>query len=477
MTPAWDWLGCSAFGAAENSTRCTTDGLDFARHGGTTPIHSSVVAGYHDAAMSDEGIADFQARRVRGDASARGFVESSLSRIEALNPRLNAFVCVDADGAQLFARSSDERWRKGAVLGSLDGVPVAVKDNIDVAGLPAAAGIGARKTRIAQGDAVCIARLRERGAVFLGKTLMDEAAFGAVGDNPFFGRCQNPRAHGHTPGGSSAGSAAAVAAGLCAVALGTDTLGSVRIPASYCGIVGYVPSAGLVDTTGVLPLAPSLDRVGVLARSVADAACVAMALADSIRAEAAPRASIGVVRGLELFVPDAILAAVEGTERALARGGHRIVDIDGRTFDWANARRAAFLVTEIEGARVHAALLDDPASQISVPLRDALEFGRRAGPERTERALAQIEQARGAVRDWLSQCEVLLLPTTPQLAFPFGTQVPVSQADLTTPASIAGLPAVCMPAGAAAEGLFASVQLVAARGHDKLVLGVAASVS
>ncbi len=109
---------------------------------------------------------------------------------------------------------------------------------------------------------------------------MDEAALGALGDNPVFGRCHNPRAHDHTAGGSSSGSAAAVAAGLCIAALGTDTLGSVRIPASYCGIVGFVPSAGRVDSTGVLPLAPSLDRIGVLARTVADAACVAMALFD-----------------------------------------------------------------------------------------------------------------------------------------------------------------------------------------------------
>ena len=153
MIPTWDWLGCSAFGTAEKFRGCAADGLECTRHGDATLIHSSVAAGYHGAAMSDEGIVDFQARRVRGDASAQRFVESSLRRIEALNPRLNAFVCVDADGAQLSARSSDERLRQGAVLGSLDGVPVAVKDNIDVAGLPAAAGIGARKTRIAQWDA------------------------------------------------------------------------------------------------------------------------------------------------------------------------------------------------------------------------------------------------------------------------------------------------------------------------------------
>jgi aspartyl-tRNA(Asn)/glutamyl-tRNA(Gln) amidotransferase subunit A len=438
--------------------------------------HSSRVTGYDAAAMSHGEIADFQARRIRGDASALNFVESRLREIEALNPRLNAFVQVDAEGARAAARESDARMRDGAARGPLDGVALAVKDNIDVAGLPAAGGIGALKARVPRSDATCIARLRERGALFLGKTLMDEAALSALGDNPVFGRCHNPRGHDRTAGGSSSGSAAAVAAGLCIAALGTDTLGSVRIPASYCGIVGFVPSAGRFDSTGVLPLAPSLDRIGVLARNVADAACVAMALSDSIRVESAPRASIGVLRGFAPGVPDAILAAVHETARALARAGHRIAEIDVGAFDWVSARRAAFLLTEVEGARVHSALLDDGTSAISPDLRRALEFGRRAGIERVERALMQMGQARGAILEWLSQCDVLLLPTTPQVAFPFGAAVPASQADLTAPASIAGLPAVSLAAGTASEGLPVGAQLVARHGHDTLLLGVAAHV-
>jgi aspartyl-tRNA(Asn)/glutamyl-tRNA(Gln) amidotransferase subunit A len=380
------------------------------------------------------------------------------------------------EGARAAARASDERLRRGALRGPIDGVPLAVKDNIDVAGLPATAGIGARKARIARHDATCVARLRERGAVFLGKTLMDEAALGALGDNPVFGRCHNPRAHDHTAGGSSAGSAAAVAAGLCTAALGTDTLGSVRIPASYCGVVGFVPSEGRIDSLGVLPLSPSLDRIGVLARSVADAACVAAALCDFLRPEPTPRVSIGVLRGLTPVVPDAILAAVEGTARALARAGQRIVELDAGAFDWSGARRAAFLLTEIEGARVHAALLDDPASEISAALRAALEFGRRASAERTDRAKTQIERARSAVLAWLARCDVLLLPTTPQVAFSFDAETPSSQADLTAPASIAGLPAVSVPAGAVAGGLPVGAQLVAAHGQDTMLLGVAAQV-
>lgn len=427
--------------------------------------------------MADEWIGRFGTRRARGEASASGDVESRLRAIEACNPELNAFVCVDAKGARATARDSDERWRRDAARGPLDGIPLAVKDNIDVAGLPAAAGIAALKSRIARHDATCIARLRERGAVFLGKTLMDEAAFSALGDNSEFGRCQNPRAHGHTAGGSSSGSAAAVAAGLCVAALGTDTLGSVRIPASYCGIVGFVPGAGRLDSSGVLPLAPSFDRIGVLARSVADAACLAMALSDSLRAEAAPRASIGVLRGLTPGIPETILAAVESAAHALTRAGHRIVELDAGALDWSGARRGAFLVTEIEGAQVHAALLDDPSSGISASLRGALEFGRRADAERIDRARAQIERARGAVLAWLAQCDVLLFPTTPHVAFPFDAEVPTNQADLTALASIAGLPAISVPVDAAGGGLPIGAQLVAGPGQDALLLGVASRVS
>jgi len=426
--------------------------------------------------MPQPGIGEFQERRARGEASACGFVESCLDAISSQNPRLNAFVRVDAEAARAAARASDERWRRGATLGPLDGVPLAVKDNIDVAGMPAAAGIGAFAARMPQRDARCVARLRARGVVLLGKALMDEAALGALGDNPSFGRCHNPLAHGCSAGGSSSGSAVAVAAGLCAAALGTDTLGSVRIPASYCGIVGYVPSAGLVDLEGVMPLAPSLDRVGVLARSVADAACVGAALSDAIRLAPAPGAAIGVVRGLESFVPGDIRAAIDATAHALVVAGHRIVDVDAAGFDWAGARRAAFLRTESEGARVHAPLLDDASAEISAALREALEFGRRASAERIERATAQIERARAGFLDLLAQCEVLLLPTTPQVAFSFAGEVPSNQADLTAPASIGGLPAVSVPAGGTAGGLPVGAQLVAAHGRDALVLGVAASV-
>lgn len=371
-----------------------------------------------------------------------------------MRTELNAFVALEAEP------------RKTA-SGVLDGMRIAVKDNIDVAGLPCAAGIGALRARRPAADAPCVARLRAQGALIVGKTNMDEAALGALGDNPWFGRCENPRRAGFTAGGSSSGSAAAVAAGLCVAALGTDTLGSVRIPASYCGVVGYIPSAGLVDRAGVVPLAPSLDRVGVLARTVADAAKVASVMAARELAPADPPARIGVLRGLEAFVAAPIVAAVDAAARRLS---HCVIDTG--SLDFAAARRAAWLIAELEGARVHAELLSDPASELSPSVRAALDFGRRADAHRIARAMNELEKAKATLRRMLEECEVLVLPTTPQTAFAFGTLVPQTQADLTALANIAGLAAISVPARLPAGVLPIGLQCMGAR--DDLVLGVAA---
>jgi len=318
--------------------------------------------------------------------------------------------------------------------GGEPGLRLAVKDNIDVAGMPAAGGMEPYRGRIAQRDAPCVARLKAAGYTVVGKTLMDEAAFGALGDNPWFGRCQNPHRHGYTCGGSSAGSAAAVAAGLADIALGTDTLGSVRIPASYCGVVGYLPSRGVIDATGVMPLMPEYDRVGVLASTVADAARIAS---------------------------------------VSPRSGARVGKLPA-TIDLAALRRAALLLVEIEAARIHAALLEGPDSKISPPLRAALQFGRDAAPARVEKAKARIAAARRSLEDTFRRCDVIVLPTTPGPAFRFDQPPPESQADYTVLANIAGLAAISVP-GMTVDGLPVGVQAMGP--DDGLVLGVAAGLA
>lgn len=382
-----------------------------------------------------------------------------LEAIDRRNPGLGAFTHVAAQNGS---------------GGELQGMAIAVKDNVDLAGMPAAAGMEARRGRMPSRDAACVARLRRAGATFLGKTLMDEAAFGACGNNPWFGRCHNPVRQGFTPGGSSSGSAAAVGAQLCDAAIGTDTLGSVRIPASYCGVVGYLPGRGCVEAEGVLPLMPEFDRVGVLARSVADAARVAATMTQRrLTMQPDVRASIGLVQGLDAFVAPPICGALQEAARQLALR-HRVAAVRAAPFDWASLRRAALLLTEREGARVHAALLDDDASLISPTLRSALEFGRRATTDQVARARDRVAAARRWLAEVLAGCDMLLLPSTPQTAFAFDSPVPETQADLTVPASIAGLGAISVPAGTA-EGLPLGLQLCGP--HDGAILGVAAQLA
>lgn len=335
----------------------------------------------------------------------------------------------------------------------MKGFRLAVKDNIDVAGLPTTAGLQAWRNRIAQHDAPVVAALKKRGAVVIGKTLMDEAAFGALGDNPWYGRVHNPARHGYTAGGSSAGSAAAIALGEADLALGTDTLGSVRIPASYCGVVGYVPTAGLIDMTGVTRLAPSFDRVGFFTRTVQEMIVIT-------------ETNSGSEHDLPIRVLTSDTHVLHAANR-LKAGGCSVTQLDTQGFDWSALRRAMLLRIEIEAA----ALLE--LDSLSPQLRAALEFGKNAAADRTRKAEAIMESARGTIGSWVNN-SLLLLPSTPGPAFPFDTAVPSDQADYATLSSLLGLPAISVPAPVAAGELPIGVQLVAPAGSDATLLASAA---
>ena len=336
----------------------------------------------------------------------------------------------------------------------MSGFRLAVKDNIDVAGLPTTNGLQAWRNRIASRDAAIVAKLKAAGWTVVTKTLMDEAAFGALGDNPWYGRVHNPHRHGYTAGGSSAGSAAAVASGQADLALGTDTLGSVRIPASYCGVVGYVPSAGTVPMEGVVPLAPSFDRVGYFTRTVEEM----IRFTDS---KSGSEPDFGV----------SVLTYDENVQRAAAKlktAGYSVTQFDTSGFDWGALRRAMLLQIEIEAAPL---LL--PLPDLSAPLRAAMQFGQNATPERLARAQATMDAARRTFREWMGDA-LPLLPATPGPAFPFDAAVPVDQADYMTLSSLLGFPAISVPAPVAAGDLPIGVQLVAPLGKDASLLAAAA---
>ncbi len=193
-----------------------------------------------------------------------------LQRIEAIDPQINAFITLTAESALDEARVATDEIARGEYRGALHGIPLAIKDLFDVRGVATTAGSPLLKDNIAQDDAFVVKRLREAGAIFLGKLNMHEWALGVTGVNPHFGASRNPWNTAYITGGSSSGSGAALAAGLCYGSLGSDTGGSIRIPSSLCGVVGLKPTYGRVSVRGVIPLAWSLDHAGPMGRSVDD---------------------------------------------------------------------------------------------------------------------------------------------------------------------------------------------------------------
>ena len=404
------------------------------------------------------------------------------------NAALGAFVCIDnsAPGA---ARASDERRKSKSTIGCLEGLAVAIKDNVDVAGLPTALGLAGRKQRIAATDASLVARLRAAGAVILGKTAVDEAALGTTGTTADFGPTHNPHRHEFIAGGSSAGSAAAVAAGLCSFAIGTDTLGSVRIPASHCGIYGLRPTLGELSTNGVVPAARRLDSVGILARSVQDLALVLQVLdaydVDDVRSRrrrvalAPPdwepgRLRSGFIANLPALgvSPDVCAVFAQATDALSLALGER-TDADFGGYDFARMRRAALLIMESELACELEADLDDGEHPISPRLRDMLGFARSKSAIAYAAADRMLDQAMLTARHLFEQIDVLVLPTVSHGPYRIGETERAGDADLCSFASLAGCPAISLPMGILENGMPIGMQLVGAPGSDLRLLELA----
>ncbi|MCA3255206.1 MAG: amidase, partial [Alphaproteobacteria bacterium] len=344
--------------------------------------------------------------------------------------------------------------------------------NIDVKGLATNAGIEARRHAVASADAAVVARLRDAGAIILGSLNMHEAAAGATTDNEAYGRAMNPHRSGHTPGGSSGGSGAAVAAGLCQAALGTDTLGSVRIPAAYNGVYGLKPTHGLVSDAGLVPLARRLDAIGPLARSVSDLGAMMR-----VMAELAPAAPV-----VKVALPD-IVDRVE-VQRAVRQGYDLAASlIEGLGIatqryaldaDLTKVRVGGFVEALDEFTADNRNELARNPDGFSKHLRALVGFAANASPEARAGGKAAVEAAAAAVRAILLDADVILLPTAPQTAFSHDGPAPVSQADFTGLANVAGLPALSLPAGWSEDGLPVGVQLIGRANGEATLLDLAA---
>nr|BAL52534.1 aspartyl-tRNA(Asn)/glutamyl-tRNA (Gln) amidotransferase subunit A [uncultured Chloroflexota bacterium] len=418
-----------------------------------------------------------------GEWTAAELFQAFRQRIEAENPRLNAFLSLAEPPLEFPSPETP-----------LAGVPLAIKDLIDVAGLPTTAGsprfFGAQP---AVKDAEVIRRLKQAGATILGKTHTHEIALGITGINPHYGAARNPHDPQRITGGSSSGSAAAVAAGLALAALGTDTGGSVRIPASLCGVVGFKPTFGRISTRGVLPLSWNLDHVGVLTRTVADAALLYQILAGYDPQDPASQDVLveEVLSGLEggvegwriaLAVGEYIEAAdslvLEGVREAAARFqslGATVVEKEITPLH--EAAQANGLMVIADAAAFHRQRLAEHPDWFGEDVRQRLERGRALSS--TDYVLARRTQseARRYFELFFQQFDLLLLPTTATPAAPIEGLDSAAYAPkmtrFTAPFNLTGLPAISLPCGRDEQGLPVGLQIVAGPWQEAKLLRAA----
>lgn len=438
-----------------------------------------------DPSLLGEDMTAQLARLDLGRLNCVELLEQQLAAIAGSQPTLNAYLAIDESAARAAAANSDAR-RKAGRTRPLEGVPIAVKDNLDVAGFVTTAGMATRRDSAAVSvDSAAVARLRDAGAVIVGKLNMHEAALGADNNNPHFGACHNPHRPGFTPGGSSGGSGAAVAAGLCSAALGTDSMGSVRIPASYCGVVGFKPSWGAISTRGSVAVSHRLDHVGPLARSARDLRRLLPVLAGFDPVSAQSRAitmvpastaplRLGVVDFGEMIdCADDISAEFECALDILKQLGHRQVDLPGPAFAPAIARRAGLLLCEAELLVEHRHDWQTRRDYFSPTLARLMSYAEGKSAIDLVDASRLLDQAQVQLQQWLASCDVLVTPTTPQRAFSFGNAVPTNQADLTGYANFAGNPALSVPMPVAHGELPLGLQLIGRVGDELRLIALA----
>jgi aspartyl-tRNA(Asn)/glutamyl-tRNA(Gln) amidotransferase subunit A len=409
--------------------------------------------------------------------------QQCLDAIARLNPSLNAFISVTADEALEGARHADLTRARGGWLGPLHGIPISLKDLLDLRGVPTTAGSRVLEPVPAAADAPAVAALRGAGAVFVGKCNLHEFAFGTTSDESAFGPARHPLDPQRSPGGSSGGSAAAVSVGMSLASIGSDTGGSVRIPAAVCGIVGLKPAYGEVSCRGVVPLSRSLDHVGPLARTVRDAALLHAVLTGT---DAVSPPAGRPVRSLRLgvprhFVEGRVQAGVEQSfDAACRRLRSEGAAIDAVEIPELETAAAAYLAIVLsEAAQLHAAALQDRPDRYSPGVRLRLEAGRYVLAEDYVRAQQARLRLTEAVNAALAVRDALLMPALAITAPPVGAAtvrtvhrdepIRAVMLRLTQPFNLTGHPAISIPCGADADGLPCGFQLIG-RGFDTRAL-------
>lgn len=416
--------------------------------------------------------------------SAEQVVEETLDRARTVGHEVNCFTAILESEARAAARHVDASLQAGANRGPLAGVPIAVKNLFDVAGMVTLAGSRIDRDKApAASDATALGRLRDAGAILVGTLGMDEYAYGFTSENTHYGPVRNPHDWQRTPGGSSGGSGAAVASGCVPLALGTDTNGSVRVPASLCGLIGLKPTFGRVSRAGVTPFSPSLDHVGWLSRSVRDAA-LAFDIAhgyDPVDAVSGQRDRESTLASLELGIGGLRVGRAvgyfeeEATAQALAAA--RVVasalgaSTEVLVREAKAARHAAMILTAVEASALHFKNLQTRPGDFDPMTRDRFIAGALLPGEAYVRAQTFRNAFKEAVRQLYEHVDVLVTPATPMVAPRIGqTEVEIdgmkfsSRAHLgrfTQPISFIGLPVIVVPLRTGGE-LPIGVQLIGA---------------
>jgi aspartyl-tRNA(Asn)/glutamyl-tRNA(Gln) amidotransferase subunit A len=424
------------------------------------------------------------AQFVRQQGSSLELVNRALEIAEA-KADLNVVAHLDPTGARETAMALDLEAQSGRFRGPLHGVPITIKDLYNVAGMPTRAGTRATLPEAfgnPSRDALAVSRLRSAGAVILGKVNMHEIALGITGENVWTGDVKNPLDPTRQAGGSSSGSAAAVAAGIGFASLGSDTGGSIRIPASFCGCVGFKPSFGLVPLEGALHLSMTCDHAGPLTRTVGDVHL----MTEVLSAQSLPIQTLETIRGLKFGVPRSWLegrlglkvrAGFEVMLERLRLAGASVIDVQPRDFELANAAYSPLV--RAEAGFIHRHALKNEPQGFSLSVRAPMELGLKIGAGEYLEALENRRSVISGLTEVLSQCDALLVPAAPLPASLRGATTVLLESgpqshrnayiELTVPFSLAGLPTLSLPF-MLEDGLTVGLQVIGSSGADAHVL-------
>lgn len=434
-------------------------------------------------------ISDALAAIREGKISARELVDACSRQIERLNPKLNAFITVIDPEEALKAQLPES---DAPASNSLRGIPLVVKDLFDVAGNRTTIGSKFFADNIAEQDGFVVEKLKEAGAIILGKTNTHEIALGITGNNPHYGTARNPWDTTRIPGGSSSGSAIAVATGMALGALGTDTGGSIRIPASLCSVVGFKPTFGRVSLRGVFPLSWNLDHAGPLTKSVRDAALLLQIIAvydpldpasikmltgdylghlkDDVKGR---KIALGIGEFIETSDPE-VLQAVRDAAKIFESLGCKVQEED---VSWLKeAALANKLMTQSDGAAVHRERLKERPELFGDDIRRRLEDGTNTTLADYIFARRTQSEAKKKLERFFESYDFLILPTTPIAAPTIEGHDAVEQAGrltrFTAPFNLAGLPALSLPCGFTKDGLPIGLQIVSRAWGESKVLNL-----